>query len=102
MKVVFGAETRGGVRGELVFGCGEIELIVVHVTAALEPLAGFAFIRDEAVETRAQKRLKARFACVIVREVILFEGAREKALSQVLGIFVFSVPLESDVFVSGF
>src|SRR5689334_19635854 len=102
MKIIFRTETRGCVRGELVFGGGEVELIVVHAAAPLEPVAGFAFIGDEAVETRAQISLEAGFAGVIVREVILFESAGEEALRQIFGVFVISVPFETDVFVSGF
>ena len=50
---------RQRVQASSVFCGGEVELIVVHVAAAFEPPSGFAFVRDKAVETGAQKRLKA-------------------------------------------
>jgi len=80
MKIFFRAETRRGVSGELVFGGGKVELIVVNVATTLEPPAGFAFVRDKPVETRAEISLKAGFARVIVRKVILFKSAGEEAL----------------------
>jgi hypothetical protein len=84
------------------FSGDEVELIVVHVTAAFEAPAGFALIRNKAVETRSQKRLKARFAGVVAGEMVLLERVREEPLRQIFCVFVICVPFEANVFVSGF
>src|SRR6185503_2357670 len=88
--------------GKLGFRGGEIELIVVHVAAAFEPSSGFAFVRDEAVETSAQESLKAGFRGVVAGEVVLLECVRKERLRQIFCVFVIGLPLEANVFVRGF
>jgi hypothetical protein len=75
---------------------------MVYVAATLESLPGFAFVCDEAIETRTQKCLKAGFVSVVSGEVILFKSAGEEALREILGVFVVCVPFQTDVFVCGF
>jgi len=89
-------------RGEFIFCCGEIELVVIHFTATFEPASGFAFVCDETVQAGAEKCLKACFARVVSGEVILFEGVGEEPLRQILGVFVVRVPFQANVFVGGF
>src|SRR5689334_10272790 len=72
------------------------------IAAAFETLSGLAFIRNKAVETRAQKRLKARFARVVVGEVVFLKRIREETLRQIFRVFVIGLPLEAHVFVNGF
>src|SRR5687768_7474314 len=73
MKIFFGSQGRSGMSSKLVFRGGEVELVVVHVAAALEPPSGFAFIRNKAIETCAQKRLKAGLAGVVSGEMVFLE-----------------------------
>ncbi len=89
-------------RDKLVFGGGEVELVVVHITAALEPLSGLAFIGDKAIETRAQKRLKAGLSRVVTGKMILLERVGEKPLGQIFRVLVAGLPFEANVFVDWF
>src|SRR5215216_5602513 len=75
---------------------------MVHVAATLEPPPGFPFIRNKAIETSAQKRLKTGLARVVTGEMIFLEGVCEEALRQIFRVFVIRLPLETDVFVSRF
>ena len=102
MEIILRAEGGSSVRGELMFCRSEIELVMVHVATTFESLSGFTFVGDKTVETRAQKRLKARFAGVVSCEVIFFERKREEALREILGVFVICMPLQANVFVRGF
>src|ERR1043165_283891 len=70
--------------------------------AALETCARFAFVRDKAVEASAHKSLKARFARVVVGEVVLLKLVREEALREILRVFVAGLPLQPHVLVNGF
>src|ERR1051326_5113935 len=72
------------------------------IAAAFQTLTGFAFVGDVTIKTCAQKRLKTRFACIVVREVVLLKRVREEALCQILRVFVIRLPLEPHVFVNGF
>ena len=72
------------------------------VAATLQSPSGFALIRNEAIETRTQKRLKAGLARVVSGKMIFLECIREEALRQIFRVFVVYVPLEANVFVSGF
>src|SRR6185295_17889907 len=73
---------------KLVFGAEEVELEMVDVAAAFQPLACFSFVTDVAVETRAQESLKARFARVVAGEMIFLEGVGEESLRQIFCVFV--------------
>src|ERR1043165_8644606 len=70
--------------------------------AAFETLARFAFVGDKAVETRAQKCLKACFTRVVVGEVVLLERVRKDTLRKILSVFVVRLPLEPDILVYRF
>src|SRR5262249_30292671 len=103
MKVVFRSQIgRGRIAREFIFRAYEIKWEMFVAAAALETLACLTFVCHEAVETGAQKRLKARFARVVIGEVLLLEGVREEALGEIFGIFVVGLPLQANVFVDGF
>ena len=70
-----------------------------QAAAAFQSLLRLSLVRDETVDTGAQKSLKARLSRVVINEVVLLKSVAEKLLSQVLRILVISVPLEADVFV---
>src|SRR5262245_54737206 len=104
MKIVFRIEIVGlrHLHRKLVFGAEEVELEMIGVAAAFQTLACFSFIRDEAIETGAEERLKAGLACVVIGKMVLLEGVGEETLRQVFSVFVVCLPLESDVFIRGF
>src|SRR5215213_513574 len=84
------------------FSSSEVELVVVHVTAAFEPLSCFAFIGNKPIETRAQKRLKAGLSRVVTGKMVLLERVGEKSLGQIFCVLVVSLPFEAHVFVDWF
>src|SRR5690242_15017880 len=85
---------------KLVFRAYEIELEMFVVSAAFQTLTCFSLVCDEAVKTGPQKRLEARFARVVVGEMVLLKRIREEALRQVFRILVVGLPLEPHVFVN--
>src|SRR5689334_7493416 len=80
----------------------EVELKMFLLSATLETLSCFSFIGHKAVETRAQKRLKTRFARVVVSEVVFLKRVREEALREVFCVFVARLPLQAHVLVDRF
>src|SRR5687768_18146266 len=87
---------------QLVFRAEEIELEMAQVAAALQPLACFSLVGDEAVETCSQKSLEAGLARVVASKMILLESVGKEALRQVFRVFVACLPFQADVFVRGF
>ena len=59
-------------------------------------------IRNEAIKAGSQKGLKAGLFGIKARKIILLDRGREKALDQILCIFVRCLPLDTDVFISRF
>jgi hypothetical protein len=89
-------------RRKLVFGGDEVELIVVHTTAAFETSPRLALICNKPIQAGAQKRLEAGFGCIVAGKVVLLECVREESLRQIFRVFVIRLPLETNVFVSWF
>src|ERR1051325_511965 len=102
MKKLVRTQCRRSVRGKLVFSGGEVELVVVHVAATLEPRLSLALIRDKAVETSAQKRLKAGLIRVVTGKMVLLERVGEESLGEIFCVLVACLPLEANVFVNWF
>src|ERR1051325_10195651 len=89
-------------RSKFVLSRGEVELIVVHFTAALQSPIGFALVGDKSVETHAQKRLKAGLRRVVTGKMVLLERVGEESLGQIFCVLVTCLPLEANVFVNWF
>src|SRR5262249_37403956 len=62
----------------------------------------FSLVRDVAVQTDAQIGAEASLAGLVRSQVALFERAREKALGQILPLFIVGIPLHANVLVDGF
>src|SRR5690242_3854446 len=70
------------------------------VSAAFQTLTCFSLVCDEAVKTGPQKRLEARFARVVVGDIVLLKRIREEALPQASPIPVVGLPLKPPAFIT--
>src|SRR5690349_22957160 len=89
-------------RGEFVLSSGEVELVVVHVSAALQPLSRCVLIGNEPIQTGAQKRLKAGLSRVVTGKMVFLERVGEKPLGQIFCVLVACLPFQANVFVDWF
>src|SRR5262249_48774869 len=93
---------RYGVPGQLAVGGREIEGQQRSAGISLLASRRFSLVRDVAIQTDAQIGAEASLAGLVRSQVALFERAREKALGQILPLFIVGIPLHANVLVDGF